>query len=495
MLSSSSDDSSLYYELVQDDGYFNDNNELKNFPNRKHYTQFNMNRNYPYNREYGDDADGKHKINRKSHFHSLNEDSQKDDFMSRQKHVEQLYAEQPFYFRPRREQLNWRVLRSINVSEIIDDLDLDALEMVLHNITFSDIGLEDMRYFTEGQFIKVFRLAQLIIEYLLYVQGCLARKQEATEGDIRDLISELEKCRGIASKYHSDNSRLKKDTKRMKKHLIAYEAVFGVSPDKAKRMFKSMADKNGSIPEEMPTQQSSKTKSDPEIENLKQELSSEREKLLRMQRQLQDQMTEYKTHASTQDANSQAEINHLNKQVDQLHRALEQQKTDFQREYEIKDEKYENSKQRMEEKMQRALDSQSQQLKNTTIENDNLKNKISRLESLLRKQGSQLRKEQAQRKQFEKRQYEFELSQKQKEKQRQKEKPKRLLTIQTSTSESSIAPQAKEIKPKTPKEEEEEIDSCFGEEGEEEGDALENEYSDRFKSMNLRPRRFLPVLN
>ncbi|KAF5837877.1 Iguana/Dzip1-like DAZ-interacting protein N-terminal-domain-containing protein [Dunaliella salina] len=53
------------------------------------------------------------------------------------------------------------------------DVDLDVLEKVVSIIAFGDIEAEDTRYLTELNFLKVFRLAQLIIEYLLYVQDCL----------------------------------------------------------------------------------------------------------------------------------------------------------------------------------------------------------------------------------------------------------------------------------------------------------------------------------
>ena len=55
----------------------------------------------------------------------------------------------------------------------VRDADLDTLEKVVSIIAFGDIEAEDTRHLTELNFIKVFRLAQLTIEYLLYVQDCL----------------------------------------------------------------------------------------------------------------------------------------------------------------------------------------------------------------------------------------------------------------------------------------------------------------------------------
>eukprot|EP00955_Chlamydomonas_euryale_P094044 364824-Chlamydomonas_euryale.AAC.9 len=52
----------------------------------------------------------------------------------------------------------------------IRDVDIDALEKVVSYIAFGDIEAEDTRNLNEINFVKVFRLAQLTVEYLLYVQ-------------------------------------------------------------------------------------------------------------------------------------------------------------------------------------------------------------------------------------------------------------------------------------------------------------------------------------
>lgn len=52
----------------------------------------------------------------------------------------------------------------------IRDTDLDTLEQLVACLTWGDIEAEDTRHLSEGNFVKVFRLAQLLLEYLLYVQ-------------------------------------------------------------------------------------------------------------------------------------------------------------------------------------------------------------------------------------------------------------------------------------------------------------------------------------
>ena len=52
--------------------------------------------------------------------------------------------------------------------------DIDALERVLDVVAFGDIEAEDARNLTPHNFIKLFRIAQLTVEYLLFVQDRLA---------------------------------------------------------------------------------------------------------------------------------------------------------------------------------------------------------------------------------------------------------------------------------------------------------------------------------
>ena len=55
----------------------------------------------------------------------------------------------------------------------IRDTDIDALERLAGMLTWSDLEAEDTRHLSESNFTKIFRLAQLLLEYLLYVQDSL----------------------------------------------------------------------------------------------------------------------------------------------------------------------------------------------------------------------------------------------------------------------------------------------------------------------------------
>lgn len=79
-----------------------------------------------------------------------------------------------FYFQQRRGRLDLKQIASLDLDRIVRDVDIDILQIHLENITFCNVREEDLRFMTDQHVIKLFRLSQLLIEYLLYVQDQLA---------------------------------------------------------------------------------------------------------------------------------------------------------------------------------------------------------------------------------------------------------------------------------------------------------------------------------
>lgn len=75
-----------------------------------------------------------------------------------------------FYFQQRRGSLDIRSISKANIEKIVNDVDIDTLQSILENITFCALTEKDLRYLTDPMLLKLFRLSQLAIEYLLYVQ-------------------------------------------------------------------------------------------------------------------------------------------------------------------------------------------------------------------------------------------------------------------------------------------------------------------------------------
>jgi len=83
-------------------------------------------------------------------------------------------APRDFYFQQRRGRIDLRAVASLDLDRIVEEVDIDALQSLLETVTFSN--LKDLKYVTDTQVLKLFRIAQMIIEYLLYAQENLAER-------------------------------------------------------------------------------------------------------------------------------------------------------------------------------------------------------------------------------------------------------------------------------------------------------------------------------
>lgn len=75
-----------------------------------------------------------------------------------------------FYFRQRNGRVDMRSIGKLDVDRIIREVDIDCLQNVLENLTFGELNEDDLRFCTDQQVIKLFHIAQLTIEYMLYAQ-------------------------------------------------------------------------------------------------------------------------------------------------------------------------------------------------------------------------------------------------------------------------------------------------------------------------------------
>lgn len=128
-----------------------------------------------------------------------------------------------FSFRRRRGRLDWRMLAGIDVSKVVRDVDVQTLQDVLENITFAAVDNEDLSYYPETNFVKVFSLAQLIIEYMLHSQAYLASRRSAIERKTVLASSEAKRLMGELQQALDAADALRKENRQLKKTVYAYQ--------------------------------------------------------------------------------------------------------------------------------------------------------------------------------------------------------------------------------------------------------------------------------
>jgi zinc finger protein DZIP1 len=59
---------------------------------------------------------------------------------------------------------------NVDTDKLMKEIDLPTLETLLNNITYANLDREDLERLGDAHFVKLFRVSQLTIEYLLYTQ-------------------------------------------------------------------------------------------------------------------------------------------------------------------------------------------------------------------------------------------------------------------------------------------------------------------------------------
>ncbi|KAL6752459.1 hypothetical protein V8C86DRAFT_2753936 [Haematococcus lacustris] len=131
----------------------------------------------------------------------------------------------PFRFEVKRARIDWRLLHGVDLNTIIRDVDLDTLERIVGIIAFGDIDAEDTRQLTEMNFLKVFKLSQLILEYLLYVQDCLQSTNTWMQQDRQQLEKYIAAARIRLRELDSGYRMSKRELRRARKTVKTYELM------------------------------------------------------------------------------------------------------------------------------------------------------------------------------------------------------------------------------------------------------------------------------
>ena len=136
---------------------------------------------------------------------------------------------QDFFFKPRRERLDWRLFSSIDVNSLIKSTDISLLQQSIVNLTYCDIVSEgttsltiDLKF---AEIIKLFQLSQLTVEYLLFSQDYLIQNRETLRNDVQELGDKFTSCESAKNNLEKQVESLNKELKHIKKTLNVYQIM------------------------------------------------------------------------------------------------------------------------------------------------------------------------------------------------------------------------------------------------------------------------------
>ena len=143
-----------------------------------------------------------------------------------------------FSFQERSGRINWRNVMNIDIDKMVKEVDLRQLESLLQNLTYAHLDREDLERLGDAHFVKLFRLSQLSIEYLIYTQNYLETLTTSLDLHYQNSYAETAKIRSAIQKQSQENKTLKKELKLKQKTLTTYEYLLKLPAEQDQEFYK-----------------------------------------------------------------------------------------------------------------------------------------------------------------------------------------------------------------------------------------------------------------
>ncbi|CAM9098195.1 unnamed protein product, partial [Hapterophycus canaliculatus] len=142
--------------------------------------------------------------------------------------VEGILRRKSFYFQQRSEKLDMRAIGRVDIDSVVKDVDIDTLQAHLENITFADVSEDDLRLYSDQCFLNLFRLSQLLLEYLLSVQDTLATSLEALAIKHSSVRKALDRGRAELHAASEQDRTLKREIRQKRATIARYEQLLAL---------------------------------------------------------------------------------------------------------------------------------------------------------------------------------------------------------------------------------------------------------------------------
>jgi len=129
-----------------------------------------------------------------------------------------------FQFQKRHGQINWSVIGALNIDEIFFRCDVAKLQSAISELVFANLVPDDWGKIADNC-LKLFKLWQMICEYMLFCQGEFLKELGARDEKIKDLKKKLEEVTNTERKKAEEVKELKKDIRHFRQVLKSYEHV------------------------------------------------------------------------------------------------------------------------------------------------------------------------------------------------------------------------------------------------------------------------------
>jgi len=143
--------------------------------------------------------------------------------------IDAFLAKRIFYFQKRHGKINLAAMRALDLAAIEKTVDIESLQYFLEQLVFGDLELsEDVRDI-DPAFLKLFRLSQLSLEYLLSVQDSLAELVDTAYAECRKTEQKLRRSRDRLRERETSITHLKQYIRNKNQALHWYKQHLNAS--------------------------------------------------------------------------------------------------------------------------------------------------------------------------------------------------------------------------------------------------------------------------
>ncbi|XP_036946582.1 zinc finger protein Dzip1 isoform X2 [Acanthopagrus latus] len=202
----------------------------------------------------------------------------------------------PFKFRPRRESVDWRRINAVDIELVVSQLDVDALQEHISTVTFCSLDGERCQRCqspVDPALVKLLRLAQLTVEWLLHCQEFLTLNLHAAEERLVAAGKEREQLLAQQKKQEEKVKALTAELKQRRKVIRTQQSML------APRILSSQKNHmQRRHPDEYEIQVRSDSEKQSQIESLKLEIGSLKEQIVQQKQELQAKAAQEKEQQS-----------------------------------------------------------------------------------------------------------------------------------------------------------------------------------------------------
>lgn len=130
-----------------------------------------------------------------------------------------------YIFKERSGRLKWREIQKLDLDSMIKDNDISPLENYLENLIFSNIDETDLQIVPETSFLKLVKINQYVMEFLLDTQQRLEYENKILEVNYSQLVNEAITKENVLKENKSLINALKKDKKEKEIVLNTYKCL------------------------------------------------------------------------------------------------------------------------------------------------------------------------------------------------------------------------------------------------------------------------------